>query len=97
MQVKIALRTTVAEQSADRVLLLALDDRVMRPGARGARQQQDQRIHQRQVERRDDADALRRPDAAGGLGADRLVRCARIERRVEERPEEGREEQYSRR
>ncbi len=60
------------------------------------RQQQDQRIHQRQVERRDDADALRRPDATGRFRADRHVGRAGIERGVEERPEEGREEQHFR-
>ena len=66
----------------------------MRPGHRGAREQQDQRVHERQVERRDDMDALGRPDAAIGLGAQRHFRRVGIERGIEERPEEGGEEQH---
>ena len=68
----------------------------MRPGDRGAREQQDQRVHERQVERRDDADALGRPDAAGGLGAYRHLGRVREQRGVEEGPEEGGEEQHLR-
>ena len=83
-------------QAAHGVALVALEDRVVRPGHRGAREQQDQRVHERQVERRDDVHALGRPDAAGGLGAHRHLRRAGIERGIEERPEEGGEEQHLR-
>ena len=56
---------------------------MMRPGHRGARQQQDQRVEKRELERIERVNPLRRPDAAD-----------RKQARREERPEECREEHH---
>ena len=65
--------------------------RVVRPGDRGAREQQDQRVEERQVPTgRTVCDALRRP----GMCA--RSRRSGTERSVEERPEEGDEEHHLR-
>ena len=60
----------------------------MRPGHRGARQQQDGGVHQRQVPGIEGLDALGRPDTADRLG--------REQRGVEIGPEEGDEEHHLR-
>ena len=56
---------------------------MVRPGHRGARQQQDQRVEERELERVERMDALGRPHAAD-----------REQARGEEGPEEGREEHH---
>ena len=60
---------------------------VMRPGDRGARGQQDQRVEQRQMEGVEHFRALRRPVTAGELDARRLNGLVREQAGVEERPE----------
>src|SRR5215475_8173201 len=68
-------------------LPVILQERVMRPGDRGARGEQDQRVEQRQVPRIEGVDALGGPHAAEQVMAQHLVRVARKQRRIEKGPE----------
>jgi hypothetical protein len=56
-----------ADQTPLQALAVTIDQRVVRPGHRGARQQQNERVQQRQVPRIEHFDASRRPDALGHL------------------------------
>ena len=69
-------------------LLVALQQGVMRPGDRGARQQQDHRVEQRQMERIEGVDGGGRPH--------RLAVALQVgeQGEVEERPEEADEEHH---
>ena len=55
-------------QAVDQALAVVVDQRMVRPGDRRARQQQDDGVVERQVEGIENLDALRRPDAAGECG-----------------------------
>src|SRR4051794_12108358 len=70
-------------QTLDHSLAVAFEQRMVRPGHRGARQKQDERVEKRQTERIERVDALGRPHAGG-----------REQARRKEGPEEGREEHY---
>ena len=66
----------------------------MRPGHRGARGQQQQRIQQRQMPGIEGLDALGRPDAAEQRVAGGVHGIAGEQRRIEEGPEPGDEEHH---
>ena len=74
-------------QAGDQPLAVAMQQRVVRPGHRAARQQQDHGVQEGQAEGVEGQHALRRPDRGRGAG-DML----RVEREVEIGPEEGDEE-----
>src|SRR3546814_5870141 len=57
-----------ATQALLRALAVAMDQRVMRPGDRRARAEQDQRVEQRQAEGVDHLQPDRRPCATNDLG-----------------------------
>src|SRR3546814_14576563 len=61
-----------------RALAVAMDQRVMRPGDRRARAEQDQRVEQRQAEGVDHLQPDRRPCATNDLGAGRKQRRTEI-------------------
>uniref|UniRef100_A0A0N5A106 LigA n=1 Tax=Parastrongyloides trichosuri TaxID=131310 RepID=A0A0N5A106_PARTI len=83
-------------------LAVAGDDGVVRPGQGRARQQQDDRVHERQAPRIQQFDARRGPGLPGGGGVHPVAdlrddRTRFIEdRHVEEHPEEGDEEHHFR-
>src|SRR3546814_4696064 len=75
-----------APQAFLRALAVAMDKRVMRPGDRRARAEQDQRVEQRQAEGIDHLQPDRRPCATDDFGAGREQRG--IEIRSEEHTSE---------
>ena len=82
------------DQAVFQALAVAFEQRVMRPGHRGARGQQDQRVEQRQVPGVEGLDALRRPDAAEQGFARRVHGIGGEQRCVEIGPEPGDEEHH---
>ena len=82
------------DQAVFQALAIVLQQRVMRPGHRGARGQQQQRIQQRQMPGIEGLDALGRPDAAEQRVAGGVNGIAGEQRRVEEGPEPGDEEHH---
>ena len=77
-------RRTVSVRPLIEALAVVVQQRVVRPGDRRAREQQDQRVEERQVPGVENLDALRRPDAAGEVGARDLLRFAGEQAGVEE-------------
>lgn len=61
-------------QAVDEALAIVVQQRMVCPGRRRAGEQQDDGVVERQVPGIEDLDALRRPDAAGELGARGLDR-----------------------
>ena len=82
------------DQTVFQALAVVLQQRVMRPGHRGARGQQQQRIQQRQMPGIEGLDALGRPDAAEQRVAGGVNGVAGEQRGVEEGPEPGDEEHH---
>ncbi len=78
------------QQAGLEPLAVAVDQRMVRPGHRRARAEQDQGVEKRKAPRVEHVQALRRP-----LAADRLGR-RREQRRVEIGPEPGEEEHHLR-
>ncbi len=74
------------------VLAIVLAQRMVRPGQRRARQKQDHGVVERQVQRIENLNALRRPDAACERGARYLMHFIREEACIEERPKPRHEE-----
>ena len=83
-----------ADEAVPDALLVALEERMVRPGHRRARGQEDQRIEERQVPGIEGLDPLRRPDAADDLGAGELVRLVGEQGDVEIGPEPRDEEHH---
>ena len=81
-------------QAPFQALAVVCEQRMVRPGHRGARGQQQQRVEQRQVEGIEQFDAGRRPDAAGGGDAGDLLDVVEAEEAVEIGPEPGDEEHH---
>ena len=84
----------MSDQAVDQALAVVVEQRVVRPGDRRARQQQDDGVVERQVEGIEHLDALRRPDAAGEFGPGVLRDLVREQAGVEEGPEPGDEEHH---
>ena len=82
------------DQAPLQALTVVFEQRVVRPGHRGARGQQDQRVEERQVPRIEGFDALRRPDAARNRKTADIMRFAGEQRGVEVGPEPGDEEHH---
>src|SRR6266516_2788197 len=83
-----------ADQAPFEALAIVLEQRMMRPGHRGAGGEQDQRVEQRQVPGIERLDPLRRPRPAPELGAHHVVDIGREQRGVEIGPEPRDEEHH---
>ena len=79
-----------------RPFAIVLEQRVMRPGDRGAGGEQDQRIQERQMPRVEGCNVLRRPDAAGDRNPRHVLQFIGEQRGVEIGPEPGDEEHHLR-
>src|SRR5690606_9978328 len=79
-------------QTGDHALAVIVQQSMVCPCQRRARQQQDNGVVKRQMQRIENLDALRRPDTAGEGSACYLMRFVRKQARIEERPKPGNEE-----